>query len=354
MQRRSVGDAGVEITDLAYDSRKVGPGTLFFCVPGEKADGHDFAPAAVEAGAAALVVERELELDVAAGRSSPTRARRWRRWRRASRAIRPRELRVVGITGTNGKTTTAFLSARSSRRRRSSCGLLGTVKQVVGGVEEEVERTTPEAIDLQADLPPHARRRRRGLRDGGLLARARRCTAPTRSDFEVAAVHQPDPGPPRLPRRHGGLLPGQAQAVRRPGPGTAIVNVDDPYGAAPGGGIRVRHLLGRGRRRRLTRPATSASTRPGATLHGDRPEGDRRCGPRLPGHFNVANALGAFAAARALGSRPPTSAAAGLARARAGAGPLRADRRGPGLRRPGRLRAHAGLARERAAAPPAG
>ena len=60
------------------------------------------------------------------------------------------ELRVVGITGTNGKTTTAFLVRQLLERAGVQTGLLGTVKRVVGGVEEEVERTTPEAIDLQA------------------------------------------------------------------------------------------------------------------------------------------------------------------------------------------------------------
>ena len=60
------------------------------------------------------------------------------------------ELRVVGVTGTNGKTTTAFLIREILEAAGIRCGLLGTVKQVVGGVEEEVERTTPEAIDLQA------------------------------------------------------------------------------------------------------------------------------------------------------------------------------------------------------------
>ncbi|MGB2710196.1 MAG: Mur ligase domain-containing protein, partial [Conexibacter sp.] len=54
--------ADVEIAALAYDDRRVRPGTLFFCVPGFARDGHDFAPAAVERGAAALVVERPLGL----------------------------------------------------------------------------------------------------------------------------------------------------------------------------------------------------------------------------------------------------------------------------------------------------
>ena len=60
------------------------------------------------------------------------------------------ELAVVGITGTNGKTTSAFLLREILGAAGMQCGLLGTVKQVVGGVEEEVERTTPEAIELQA------------------------------------------------------------------------------------------------------------------------------------------------------------------------------------------------------------
>ena len=59
------------------------------------------------------------------------------------------ELRVAGITGTNGKTTTAFLLRHVLERAGTPTGLLGTVKRIVGGVEAEVERTTPEAIDLQ-------------------------------------------------------------------------------------------------------------------------------------------------------------------------------------------------------------
>ena len=58
------GDADTEITSLAYDSSEVDPGTLFFCVRGQRADGHDFAPIAVERGATALVAERRLELPV--------------------------------------------------------------------------------------------------------------------------------------------------------------------------------------------------------------------------------------------------------------------------------------------------
>ena len=77
------GDDGVEVADLAYDSREVGPGTLFFCVRGERSDGHEFAPAAVERGAVALVTERALELGVPRG----ARRRRARRDGAARRAL---------------------------------------------------------------------------------------------------------------------------------------------------------------------------------------------------------------------------------------------------------------------------
>ena len=59
-----VNPAPIDVTDLAYDAQRVTPGAVFVCVPGFKVDGHDFAPAAVRAGAAALIVERPLELPV--------------------------------------------------------------------------------------------------------------------------------------------------------------------------------------------------------------------------------------------------------------------------------------------------
>src|SRR3954470_8699593 len=102
------GAPGVEISSLAYAPGDVATGALFFCVRGFRADGHDFAPDAVERGAVALVCERPLGLGVPEVVVPDVRA-----------AMGPiasrfygeptRELRVVGITGTNGKTTTAFV-----------------------------------------------------------------------------------------------------------------------------------------------------------------------------------------------------------------------------------------------------
>src|SRR5918998_4620192 len=98
----------VEVSGLAYSSRSVTPGTLFFCVPGHRVDGHDFAPDAVARGAVALVVDRPLGLGVPEVVVDDVRTAM------ASVAARfagdpTARLQVVGITGTNGKTTTAFL-----------------------------------------------------------------------------------------------------------------------------------------------------------------------------------------------------------------------------------------------------
>ena len=103
------GPADVRITGLAYDNRAVEAGSVFFCVPGFTRDGHDFAPDAVQRGAAALVVARPLGLGVPEVQVSDVRSAM------AVAAARfhgdpTARLDVVGITGTNGKTTTAFLT----------------------------------------------------------------------------------------------------------------------------------------------------------------------------------------------------------------------------------------------------
>ena len=123
--RELMGDSApdVDISALAYSSESVAPGALFFCVPGFRADGHDFAAGAVERGAVALVCERPLRLGVPEVIVPDVRAAM------AAVAARfygdpTRELGVVGVTGTNGKTTTAFLvraAARGGRGADADC-----------------------------------------------------------------------------------------------------------------------------------------------------------------------------------------------------------------------------------------
>ncbi len=142
------GGAPTDVTDLAYDTRSVVPGALFFCVPGQRVDGHDFAAEAVERGAGALVVERPLELPVpqlivrSARDAMPVAADEF--------FERPtEELLVAGVTGTNGKTTTVFLLHSIFEAAGMRPGLIGTIESRVGGEVRPAVRTTPEAIDLQ-------------------------------------------------------------------------------------------------------------------------------------------------------------------------------------------------------------
>jgi len=303
---RIAGDAGIEVSSLAYDSRRVAPGTLFFCVRGAKRDGHDLAAEAVGAGAVALVVERELEIDVPQVVVADSRA--------AMAALAARfwgdptsELRIVGVTGTNGKTTTAFLVREILEAAGVRCGLLGTVKQVVAGNEEEVERTTPEAIDLQATF--------RRMLDGGDRACAMEVSSHAlalhRADairFEVALFTN-------LTQDHLDFhadMEEYFEAKRllfEASPGTAIVNVDDAYGRRLAGEFECVTFSAEGGEADFVASDVRFGAG-GASFTASTPTGDVAVRTPLPGHFNVANVLGAFAATTALGVEPKVAAAA--------------------------------------------
>ncbi len=326
---RIVGDPSVEITNLAYDSRKAGPGTLFFCVVGEKRDGHEFAGQVIEAGAAALVVERELEVEVpqvvvpsARAAMAPSAAAFW--------GDPTAELKVVGVTGTNGKTTTAYLTREILEAAGIQTGLMGTVKQVVGGEEEPVERTTPEGVDLQETF--------RRMLEGGDRACAMEVSSHAMVLHRADAIHFDAAVFTNLTQDHLDFHRDMEDyfAAKRmlfeAEPGVRIVNVDDPYGrrlaeefdcvtfSAEGADADFRALD-------VSFDATGAqfTVSMGRNLGpaaSDRPAdgevrlepGEVRVSTGMPGHFNVANALAAFAAATALGVEPET-AAAGLAAA---------------------------------------
>jgi UDP-N-acetylmuramoyl-L-alanyl-D-glutamate--2,6-diaminopimelate ligase len=151
---RVVGVPAGEVTHLAYDSRNVRDGTLFFAVPGVHVDGHEYATQAVAAGALAVVAEREL-----AGLTVPQLIVERTRNALADAADAwyehpSQRLHVIGITGTDGKTTTAFLANEVLRAAGRRPGLIGTVAVEVGDeLRPNPNRTTtPEALELQALL----------------------------------------------------------------------------------------------------------------------------------------------------------------------------------------------------------
>ena len=148
---RLAGAADVDVSALCYRSDQAGPGSLFFCVPGFARDGHDFAADAVARGAVALCVERRLELPVPQVMVPSVRAIMGPVGAAFYGHPSSRML-TVGITGTNGKTTSAFLTAHLLDSADLPAGLMGTVERRIGGVVLPAGRTTPEALDVQRDL----------------------------------------------------------------------------------------------------------------------------------------------------------------------------------------------------------
>lgn len=140
-----------EITAVDYDSRKVGRGSLFCCLVGEKTDGHNFASMAVEKGASALICQRPLPLNVPQlivpdGREAMARAA-------ACFYGHPeRELTMMAVTGTNGKTSVTYMVKSVAETAGKKVGLIGTIQNLIGEEKVYTERTTPESVDLFALL----------------------------------------------------------------------------------------------------------------------------------------------------------------------------------------------------------
>jgi UDP-N-acetylmuramoyl-L-alanyl-D-glutamate--2,6-diaminopimelate ligase len=294
----------VEIAALAYRSDHVVPGALFFCVPGFRSDGHDFARDAVERGAVALVCERPLGLGVPEVIVDDVRA-----------AMGPAaarfhgdptaQLEVVGVTGTNGKTTTAFLVRHLLEAGGRPCGLLGTVKRVVAGREEEVERTTPEAIDLQATF--------RAMLDGGDRACAMEVSSHALELGRASGIRFACRVFTNLTQDHLDFhetMEAYFLAKRRlfDGAGPAVVNVDDEYGRRLAGEVDCLTFA-------IDHEADYRGCGVEFDLMGSRfrcrtPAGEVELQSPLPGLFNVENVLAAVGVAHSLGVSLDTIAGA--------------------------------------------
>jgi UDP-N-acetylmuramoyl-L-alanyl-D-glutamate--2,6-diaminopimelate ligase len=272
--------APVEIADLAYDARDTRAGSLFFCVPGSRADGHDFAAEAVANGAVALVLERPLDVDVP--QLVVPDARRAMAVAADEFFGRPTEqLQVAGVTGTNGKTTTAFLLYAILAAAARRPGLLGTIESRVGGERRPAIRTTPEAIDLQRTF--------REMLDAGDRSCAMEATSHGSELGRLDRVRFAVLVFTNLSQDHldfHGTMERYFEAKRRlflESKPPAVINLADPWG------------------RRLAADCPDALTFGFAD--------DAEIGPdvlagidlKLRGRFNVENALGALAAGRVLG-----------------------------------------------------
>jgi len=145
------GEPAVEVSSVVHDSREVSAGALFCCIRGSRHDGHRFAPAAVDAGAVALLVEEWVPVDVPQARVASVRAvlgpLAARFFGSPSQAMR-----VLGVTGTNGKTTTTYLLEAIANAAGDRTGVIGTVSARIGERTLPVLHTTPEATELQSAL----------------------------------------------------------------------------------------------------------------------------------------------------------------------------------------------------------
>jgi UDP-N-acetylmuramoyl-L-alanyl-D-glutamate--2,6-diaminopimelate ligase len=303
-----VGRVPAEVRDLAYDARAVTAGALFFCVPGQRADGHDFASEAVSNGAVALVVERPLgvgvpQLVVPDSRAAmPVAADVFFEHPTA-------ELAVAGVTGTNGKTTTAFLiyAVLAAAGRRP--GLLGTIETRIDGERRPATRTTAEAIDLQRIF--------REMLDVGDRSCAMEATSHGSALGRLDLVRFSALVFTNLSQDHLDFhrdLEDYFEAKRRLFLGDdappAAVNVGDPYGRRLAEDVRRQGtpLLTFGF-------ADDADIRPDeldlTALPATFTAGGILLRTRLRGRFNVENVLAAVAAARLL-SLPEDAVAAGI------------------------------------------
>lgn len=304
---RIEGNPELAVARLVADSRACAPGCGFVALAGEHVDGHAFVARAYAAGAAVAIVERPqpfppgcAQIVVPATRRAASRLAA-RFWGEPSRA-----LRVVGITGTNGKTTTAYLVRAILEACGEPCAVVGTLGVDFAGTQAPLANTTPLALELHELLA--------GVRDRGARAVAMEVSSHalalervedvsfaagvltniTRDHLDFHATHDAYVG---AKRRLFTL------AER------AVLNVDDPAGA------RFAEELAREGKPVVTyaleRPA---DVRPSAVeLRSDGSRirvGDADLALRLPGRFNVANALAALALARALELDPHRAAEA--------------------------------------------
>jgi UDP-N-acetylmuramoyl-L-alanyl-D-glutamate--2,6-diaminopimelate ligase len=295
-----------EVTGLAYDSRKVAPGDLFVAVVGLKQDGRRFVGEALGRGAAAVVLEGADILDgsVTGRVIVPSSREALARLADAYFGHPSRALTVVGITGTNGKTTTSLLVDALLAADGRPTGVIGTIEYRIGPERLPAGQTTPEAVELQSLL---ARMAERGVA-GVAMEVSSHALALHRVDgieFDVAVFtnltqdHLDFHGTLDAYRGAKARLFSLLASGRKPRR-AAVVNRDDPAGAAMTGGLDVPVLTFGLGSPALVRPARFVSDVDGIRMDVETPRGGVEIASRLVGEHNVMNLLAAVGVGLAL------------------------------------------------------
>lgn len=301
------GSLDTEISSLAYDSRKVAPGTAFVALRGSKSDGHDFITKAIESGASAIIAEqappnrcntpwvhvKESRIALAQGAA-------------ALQGFPAKGLAVLAVTGTNGKTTTAFLMHHLMNAGQKRCGLLSTIFYDVGGGQRlPATHTTPESLEIQSLLTD--------MRGNGCKAVAMEASSHALDQHRVHGLNFTAGIFTNLTQDHldyHGTMEEYFvakvrlfEAIASQPKGQMVINWDDTWGRKlihryESTGRVVRFGFGVGADYRAVNPRSDMT---GSTFELEIK--GRSFLVRLPliGDFNIYNALGALAAAHAAG-----------------------------------------------------
>ena len=294
----------LDVTGLQYDSRKLRPGEVFFAFPGERVDGHDFVPAALRDGAAAIVSERKVPSAMNG---------RWARVSHGRRALavaglrfykRPdRDISITAVTGTNGKTSTVHLVDALLRSVGNTTALLGTIEQRIGDRSSRSVNTTPESLDIVRSL---AELRRIGGSHATMeasshaLALERICGI----EFHTAVFTNLTPEHLDFHRNMQSYAAAKRRLFEGAGarpPLNAVINADDETGDKLLKLGRSRLVsYGRGRNADVRASEIEADAR-GVRFNVTSPAGRIRVESSLIGDFNVDNILAAIGAAQCHG-----------------------------------------------------
>ncbi|HEY1554103.1 MAG TPA: UDP-N-acetylmuramoyl-L-alanyl-D-glutamate--2,6-diaminopimelate ligase [Kofleriaceae bacterium] len=299
---RLIGDAETAVRAVRDDSRQIERGDVFVAVRGLRSDGHAFVAAAIERGAAAIVVEHEV-----AGASVPQVI-----VASAARALGvlvgralgdpAKAMTLVGITGTNGKTTTTYLVESILAAAGAKPGVIGTVDLRWAGKAVPASYTTPTPAQLHGTLAQ--------MRDAGCTHVVMEVTSIALAQERAAGLSFAVAAFSNLTQDHldiHGTMDAYREAKRRLFSelldGTAVVNIDDPAGEAMAAGCaKVLRVSADGRDRATVRVAEQESTVRGIRARIATPSGEVAIESKpLVGHYNVANIALAVAIAEALG-----------------------------------------------------
>ncbi len=306
--QQQAGPPNAEVTGVAYDSRQVEPGTLFVCIRGFKADGHQFIGDALQRGAGAVVVEQAATVPAQAAVPFvvvPNGRRALATVSRNFYGAPSRKLRLVGVTGTNGKTTTTYMVRHILFHAGRPTGVIGTLGALIGDQPVPLNRTTPEAPELDRLL---AHMVAAGIQDCAIEVSSHAIALHRVRELEFDVGVFTNLTQDHLDFHHD-LEDYRAAKmelfcelpIRSRKQFTGVINVDDP--SAPWflqatRGQTVTYGLDASATVRGVEPQAAPA---GVSYRCVTPEGEADIRLKVGGFFNIHNSLAAVAACRALG-----------------------------------------------------